>query len=152
MEADSKGVFRYEDAVVKEKVFVASEASKQTAAFLHVTSNVRDSTRKVEILELPAKHLITNQSENINNTFNNNRIQGTEMFYEAIQPNPLHALEEDNYITALSTIIQRDFFPSLTKMRMQNDFLSAVENVDLVQARKLGKLLAKDATPLRKNK
>ncbi|KAJ3063410.1 DiGeorge syndrome critical region protein 14, partial [Quaeritorhiza haematococci] len=55
-------------------------------------------------------------------------------------------LAEDDYVEAVSEIIQRDFFPDLKKMRLQNEFLDAVQEVDLEKARAVGAELARMST------
>ncbi|KAJ1557354.1 hypothetical protein HK405_000144, partial [Cladochytrium tenue] len=45
--------------------------------------------------------------------------------YLAPRP-PQQVLDEDAYVGAVSSIIQRDFFPDLARLRTQNDFLDAV--------------------------
>ncbi len=42
-------------------------------------------------------------------------------------------LDEETYVGALETIIQRDFFPDLAKLRAQHAYLSAVESNDFEQ-------------------
>ncbi|KAI8832819.1 nuclear protein Es2-domain-containing protein [Chytriomyces cf. hyalinus JEL632] len=51
---------------------------------------------------------------------------------------PHVSLEEDEYISAVSEIIERDFFPSLKRMRMQNALLDAVERGDMHAAKRIG--------------
>ncbi|XP_035638636.1 splicing factor ESS-2 homolog [Oncorhynchus keta] len=59
-------------------------------------------------------------------------------------------LDEENYIESLEKIIQRDFFPDVTKLHAQKDYLEAEENGDLGKMReisiKYGSSLAK-STP-----
>ncbi|KAK6322126.1 hypothetical protein J4Q44_G00069180 [Coregonus suidteri] len=59
-------------------------------------------------------------------------------------------LDEENYIESLEKIIQRDFFPDVTKLQAQKDYLEAEENGDLGKMReisiKYGSSLAK-STP-----
>lgn len=47
-------------------------------------------------------------------------------------------LKEDEYIQAVSSIIERDFFPHLKKMRLENELLDAMDNVELDRVRELG--------------
>ncbi|KAJ3409345.1 Cytosolic carboxypeptidase 1 [Chytridiales sp. JEL 0842] len=54
------------------------------------------------------------------------------------RPPPQEILDEDTYITAVSDIIERDFFPDLKRMKVQNQFLDAVQAGDLQAARTLG--------------
>ncbi|TPX73236.1 hypothetical protein CcCBS67573_g05499 [Chytriomyces confervae] len=51
---------------------------------------------------------------------------------------PHVSLEEDEYISAVSEIIERDFFPSLKRMRLQNALLDAVERGDMHAAKRIG--------------
>ncbi|KAJ3407874.1 DiGeorge syndrome critical region protein 14 [Chytriomyces hyalinus] len=51
---------------------------------------------------------------------------------------PHVSLEEDEYISAVSEIIERDFFPSLKRMRLQNALLDAVERSDMHAAKRIG--------------
>ncbi|KAI8924593.1 nuclear protein Es2-domain-containing protein [Entophlyctis helioformis] len=57
-------------------------------------------------------------------------------------PPPPAPLEEDAYLAGISAIIERDFFPSLHRLRLQSDFLDAVQSVDLPRASALGFQLA----------
>uniref|UniRef100_A0A672P529 Ess-2 splicing factor homolog n=1 Tax=Sinocyclocheilus grahami TaxID=75366 RepID=A0A672P529_SINGR len=56
-------------------------------------------------------------------------------------------LDEDDYIEGLEKIIQRDFFPDVSKLQAQNDYLEAEENGDMERMReiaiKYGSLMAK---------
>ncbi|XP_016431937.1 protein DGCR14-like isoform X2 [Sinocyclocheilus rhinocerous] len=56
-------------------------------------------------------------------------------------------LDEDEYIEGLEKIIQRDFFPDVSKLQAQNDYLEAEENGDMERMReiaiKYGSLMAK---------
>lgn len=63
-------------------------------------------------------------------------------------------LEEDEYIQAISEIVERDFFPNLKKMRIQNDLLGAVQNEEFQKAHNLSLELDKmsSMTPLVKKK
>ncbi|KAI8811114.1 nuclear protein Es2-domain-containing protein [Cladochytrium replicatum] len=58
-------------------------------------------------------------------------------------PKPQKVLEEDEYVEAVSNIIERDFFPSLKKLRLQNEFLDAVASENTDKARTIGSHLAK---------
>ncbi|KAG5834892.1 hypothetical protein ANANG_G00266380 [Anguilla anguilla] len=46
-------------------------------------------------------------------------------------------LDEETYIESLEKIIQRDFFPDVTKLRAQKDYLEAEENGDLEKMREI---------------
>lgn len=46
-------------------------------------------------------------------------------------------LDEESYIESLEKIIQRDFFPDVTKLRAQKDYLEAEENGDLEKMREI---------------
>ncbi|KAI9534640.1 Splicing factor ESS-2 [Dissostichus eleginoides] len=46
-------------------------------------------------------------------------------------------LDEDNYIESLEKIIQRDFFPDVTKLQAQREYLEAEETGDLVRMREI---------------
>ncbi|KAJ3146824.1 DiGeorge syndrome critical region protein 14 [Geranomyces michiganensis] len=59
---------------------------------------------------------------------------------------PPKVLEEDSYVSALSTIIERDFFPNLTKMKVQNEYLNAVQGGEYSKARALGAEMRRLAT------
>ncbi|KAJ3107403.1 DiGeorge syndrome critical region protein 14 [Physocladia obscura] len=67
--------------------------------------------------------------------------------YIAPPPRPAVVLEEDEYLTHMSTIIERDFFPDLTRLKTQNEFLTAVETGNLPAAKRLGEKLQRLATP-----
>ncbi|KAI9193544.1 nuclear protein Es2-domain-containing protein [Polychytrium aggregatum] len=57
---------------------------------------------------------------------------------------PQAVLEEDVYVATVSEIIERDFFPHLKKMKLQNEFLGAINDEDYYKAKtvafQLGKL------------
>ncbi|XP_051973182.1 splicing factor ESS-2 homolog [Xyrauchen texanus] len=46
-------------------------------------------------------------------------------------------LDEDQYIESLEKIIQRDFFPDVSKLQAQKDYLEAEENGDLERMREI---------------
>ncbi|KAJ8393929.1 hypothetical protein AAFF_G00054620 [Aldrovandia affinis] len=46
-------------------------------------------------------------------------------------------LDEENYIESLEKIIQRDFFPDVTKLQAQKDYLEAEDNGDLGRMREI---------------
>lgn len=54
--------------------------------------------------------------------------------------NPV-VLDEDTYTEAISLIIERDFFPSLSKIRAQQNYLEAQAVGSLVDLQEAGKTL-----------
>ncbi|KAF8985968.1 hypothetical protein BGZ46_000054 [Entomortierella lignicola] len=63
-------------------------------------------------------------------------------------PPPRQILEEDEYIEALSKIIERDFFPDLAKLKRQHAYLEAVEMNDVQRIHATAKDIAGNDTPL----
>ncbi|KAI9331755.1 nuclear protein Es2-domain-containing protein [Obelidium mucronatum] len=59
---------------------------------------------------------------------------------------PSEIIEEDEHLSNVSRIIERDFFPNLKKLKTQNEFLSAVEEGNLAKAKALGEDLKRMAT------
>ncbi|KAI8851959.1 nuclear protein Es2-domain-containing protein [Chytridium lagenaria] len=74
-----------------------------------------------------------------------NGITDPHKIYLKRVPSP-EALDEDNYIDAVSDIIERDFFPGLKRLKLQNEFLGAVQSADLARAKALGMELHRMAT------
>ena len=52
-------------------------------------------------------------------------------------PAPAKILEEDDYVEAMSKIVQRQFFPDLERMKLQSQFMDAVNSGDFVKASQL---------------
>jgi len=46
-------------------------------------------------------------------------------------------LDEDEYLARLETIVQRDYFPDIKKLRAQNDYLDAVQKNDQAKIKSL---------------
>jgi protein DGCR14 len=67
-------------------------------------------------------------------------------------PAPQTILEEDEYIEALSKIIERDFFPDLARLKRQHAYLDAVEQNDSERIRTAARELAGNDTPLAKRR
>src|SRR4051812_44787884 len=61
---------------------------------------------------------------------------------------PNVVLDEDTYVTAVSHIIRRDFFPGLAEADAQRDYLNAVESKDRSWIREAGKKLTQVMTPV----
>lgn len=67
-------------------------------------------------------------------------------------PAPQVILEEDDYIEALSKIIERDFFPDLARLKRQHAYLDAVEQNDSERIQAAARDLAGNDTPLAKRR
>lgn len=67
-------------------------------------------------------------------------------------PAPQVILEEDDYIEALSKIIERDFFPDLARLKRQHAYLDAVEQNDSERIQAAARELAGNDTPLAKRR
>ncbi|KAI8895725.1 nuclear protein Es2-domain-containing protein [Globomyces pollinis-pini] len=61
---------------------------------------------------------------------NNNKVVLPTHLQPLPKSKPQEALEEDDYIDGISTIIQRDFFPDVKKLKLYNDYLEAKEKMD----------------------
>lgn len=61
---------------------------------------------------------------------------------------PTTVLDEDTYVSAVSHIIRRDFFPGLAEADAQREYLNAVESKDKSWIREAGKKLTQAMTPL----
>ncbi|KAG0374513.1 hypothetical protein BGX24_010320 [Mortierella sp. AD032] len=67
-------------------------------------------------------------------------------------PAPQTILEEDEYIEALSKIIERDFFPDLARLKRQHAYLDAIEQNDTERIKAAARELAGNDTPLDKRR
>lgn len=56
-------------------------------------------------------------------------------------------ITEEEYVETLSKIIQRDYFPDLDKLKVQNEYLDALANNDYVKLRQIYKKY-QSTTPL----
>lgn len=61
---------------------------------------------------------------------------------------PAVVLDEDTYVSAVSHIIRRDFFPGLAEADAQREYLNAVESKDKSWIREAGKKLTQVMTPV----
>ncbi|KAF1829562.1 hypothetical protein BDW02DRAFT_642772 [Decorospora gaudefroyi] len=61
---------------------------------------------------------------------------------------PLVVLDEDTYVSAVSHIVRRDFFPGLAEADAQREYLNAVESKDRSWIREAGKKLTHIMTPV----
>jgi protein DGCR14 len=61
---------------------------------------------------------------------------------------PTVVLDEDTYVSAVSHIIRRDFFPGLAEADAQREYLNAVESKDRSWIREAGKKLTHVMTPV----
>lgn len=61
---------------------------------------------------------------------------------------PSVVLDEDTYVSAVSHIIRRDFFPGLAEADAQSEYLNAVESKDKTWIREAGKKLTQAMTPV----
>jgi protein DGCR14 len=61
---------------------------------------------------------------------------------------PTVVLDEDTYVSAVSHIIRRDFFPGLAEADAQRDYLNAIESKDKSWIRESGKKLTQVMTPV----
>jgi protein DGCR14 len=61
---------------------------------------------------------------------------------------PSVVLDEDTYVSAVSHIVRRDFFPGLAETDAQREYLNAVESTDRTWIRESGKKLTQVMTPV----
>jgi len=53
-------------------------------------------------------------------------------------------LEEDDYTSRIASIIEKDFFPDVTKLRFELEYRDAIENNDYDKLQQLGKQKLED--------
>ncbi|KAJ8286503.1 hypothetical protein GJAV_G00039930 [Gymnothorax javanicus] len=70
-------------------------------------------------------------------TASNTALEVHKPVSEGIKATKRKILDEETYIENLEKIIQRDFFPDVTKLRAQRDYLEAEENGDLEKMREI---------------
>lgn len=61
---------------------------------------------------------------------------------------PSIVLDEDTYVSAISHIVRRDFFPGLAESDAQREYLNALESKDKAWIRESGKKLTQVMTPV----
>jgi protein DGCR14 len=61
---------------------------------------------------------------------------------------PSVVLDEDTYVSAISHIVRRDFFPGLAESDAQREYLNALESKDKTWIRESGKKLTQVMTPV----
>eukprot|EP00111_Clytia_hemisphaerica_P014804 TCONS_00043635-protein len=50
-------------------------------------------------------------------------------------------LEEEEYLSVLDKIVERDFYPELSRMKLESEYLNALESDDVEELRKIQLLL-----------
>nr|CAD7439003.1 unnamed protein product [Timema bartmani] len=79
--------------------------------------------------------------------------QSLEVFKVPDKPAPKKrkkVLDEDSYIDNMGKIIERDFFPDLGNLKVQTDYLDAVERSDLQKLQELGSKFGVDTPSARR--